>query len=150
MKLCRKCNMEKPSSQFYVAKNGQPTSSCRQCKSRANRLEPKEKVYARILRWKARNPTRTKDARLRRKYGMSFEDYTKLLIKQEYLCAICKEPPGQRGLVVDHDHVTGVVRGLLCTSCNLMLGSSCDAPDVLIAGAKYLEEQNNGMAQSAG
>lgn len=54
-----------------------------------------------------------------RLYGLHPDDYKKLYDKQDGKCAICKQP---EKLVVDHRHGTEVVRGLLCTRCNLTLG----------------------------
>ncbi|MCR4284930.1 MAG: endonuclease VII domain-containing protein [archaeon] len=66
---------------------------------------------------------------LKRQYGLSLEEYAFMLQKQNGLCYICKQPPKgvhQSGtpfsLHVDHDHITGKVRSLLCTSCNTSLG----------------------------
>lgn len=64
----------------------------------------------------------TYKAQLRR-YGMTLEDYQKLLTKQDEKCAICKN---EGKLVVDHDHTTGIVRGLLCSKCNTGLGKLGD------------------------
>ncbi len=51
---------------------------------------------------------------------MTKRDYDKLLIEQKYRCALCRNLPKEgKVLSIDHDHVTNVVRGLLCTSCNL-------------------------------
>lgn len=55
-------------------------------------------------------------------YGMTFEDYNKLLDLQQGVCAICKLPPSTIALDIDHDHATGQVRGLLCRNCNTRLG----------------------------
>jgi len=70
------------------------------------------------------------------------EQYEALEAKQEGLCAVCGRP-SMRGekrlrLSVDHDHVTGLVRGLVCNKCNLGLGYFCDDVDVLRAAAAYL------------
>lgn len=56
-------------------------------------------------------------------YGLTAEEYGALLKKQKGVCAICKgiNSSGRR-LGVDHDHNTGVVRGLLCGPCNSQLG----------------------------
>jgi len=151
VKICRKCNIEQPLDNFFISRaTGKHTSPCRVCKLKTNNSEPKDKVYARILRWRARNPNRTKDTCLRRKYGITFDDYTLMLQEQSNCCAICKGLAGQRGFVVDHDHETGKVRGLLCTTCNLMLGSSYDDPAILMDGIAYLEESKNGMAEHTG
>ncbi len=72
---------------------------------------------------------------------MSIEEYDKLLSKQEGKCAICSgtEPTGRR-FAVDHDHQTGMVRGLLCTRCNNALGCLQDDPELLDRAAQYIRE----------
>ena len=74
----------------------------------------------------------------KRLYGISVEDFTTLLRQQGGGCAICSEIP-EREFHVDHDHATGVVRGLLCGSCNLALGHLKDDPVRLRAAVQYLE-----------
>lgn len=59
---------------------------------------------------------------IRYKYGVDPRIIAEMLIKQAGLCAICQKPPQKRRLSVDHDHKTGKIRGLLCTSCNMGLG----------------------------
>jgi hypothetical protein len=67
------------------------------------------------------------------RYGITPEDYAELLEKQNYVCAICSRPPGKRfRLSIDHDHDTGIVRGLLCNTCNLSLGRIGEDPQTLI------------------
>lgn len=80
---------------------------------------------------------RAKDAAKR--YGLSVEEVYAL--RQQDACDVCggKSPNG-RSLHIDHDHRTGVVRGLLCHGCNLALGNVDDNPDRLRALATYLEE----------
>lgn len=57
------------------------------------------------------------------KYGMSLEDYAWRVHGQKGRCLLCGEVPNtKRGLVVDHDHKNGRVRGLLCSPCNSFLG----------------------------
>lgn len=61
---------------------------------------------------------------LRRQYGIGPDDYAAILARQNGSCAICGGPPtgSYRCFDVDHDHVTGTVRGLLCRRCNTGLG----------------------------
>ena len=60
---------------------------------------------------------------VRIKYDLSSEEYTRLVLAQNGVCAVCgKTTPGQRNLDVDHDHTTGEIRGLLCRKCNTALG----------------------------
>jgi hypothetical protein len=64
-----------------------------------------------------------------------------LKVKQNGLCALCSKPPfpGKRGdLMVDHDHATGEIRGLIHHKCNLLLGFADDNPELLHAALRYL------------
>lgn len=85
-----------------------------------------------------------------RKYGISVEAQRAMLEAQGHLCAICRKP--ERGasqygyprlLHVDHDHLTGKVRGFLCGDCNNVLGRATDDPAILRAAADYLESHQN-------
>jgi len=74
-----------------------------------------------------------------KKYGLSDEDYGLLLNAQGGKCALCNELPEKREhFVVDHDHETGVVRGLLHNRCNLGLGGLQDSRELLASGLDYL------------
>lgn len=73
---------------------------------------------------------------LMRRYGLTEEAFRALLRGQGDKCAICVLP--DRDWVVDHDHRTGAVRGILCRQCNLGLGGFRDSPDSLMNAARYL------------
>lgn len=79
-----------------------------------------------------------------RQYGITPEDFDAMLAAQNGRCAICGEPPDPDGkgaysrLHIDHDHQTGVVRGLLCGRCNQGLGYFKDDPARLSAAIDYL------------
>ena len=82
---------------------------------------------------------------MKQKYGISMEDYAKLLASQNYVCAICGgkqvEGKGLNGtLSVDHNHDTGEVRGLLCQTCNLGLGAFKDNITLLAIASEYLKK----------
>jgi hypothetical protein len=58
----------------------------------------------------------------KQKFGLSLEEYELMLACQEGVCALCRQTCSSgRNLAVDHDHVTGRVRGLLCFRCNLAM-----------------------------
>ena len=78
--------------------------------------------------------------RLDETYGLTELQYELILKSQNGVCAICGLPPMDQNLAVDHDHVTGKIRGLLHTACNLVLGNSNDNPHLLRAAADYLEK----------
>jgi hypothetical protein len=64
-----------------------------------------------------------------------------LIFKHQGRCAVCSsEAEDHHGLVIDHCHDRGVIRGLLCQGCNLALGAVKDAPDTLRKLADYLEK----------
>lgn len=81
------------------------------------------------------------------KYGLTETDFKKLLIKQDNRCAICGVVPdsktsrSQDGFHIDHSHVSGRVRGLLCGKCNTGIGMLKESEEILLSAIKYL--QNN-------
>jgi hypothetical protein len=71
--------------------------------------------------------------------GITVAQYEDALGMQGGVCAICQGPPvGKNRLSIDHDHQTGVFRGLLCDPCNRMLGYAKDSVETLENGVKYL------------
>jgi Recombination endonuclease VII len=80
---------------------------------------------------------RRQGGHLKRRYGISREDYAALLARQGGVCAICAKPP-EKTLCVDHCHATGKVRGLLCRQCNWGLGCYGEDQAALIAALAYL------------
>ena len=106
--------------------------------------------------WKQRNPEKAKsyasrtpegrrDSYLEKTYGITTEDWDEMIKKQKYRCAICgvHHSKVERTFVVDHDHETGQVRGLLCHSCNVMLGHAKDNVDTLLNAIQYLRSNND-------
>lgn len=81
-----------------------------------------------------------------RRYGLTPEAFDSLLAGQGGVCAICGTGAPKRGWVVDHDHESGVVRGLLCHTCNVVLGYVNDDVKVLAAAIAYLANQGATMA----
>lgn len=95
---------------------------------------------------------RERDRRFRARYGIGIDEYDRMLEAQGGVCAICSKgqtaPRKGRGkavrraaprLAVDHDHLSGRVRGLLCSNCNHRLIGRWKDPAVLRAAADYLE-----------
>lgn len=80
-----------------------------------------------------------------KQYGISLEDFTALLDFQDGVCAMCSEAAkggktASKNLHVDHDHLSGEIRGLLCNNCNSGLGKFRDRCDLLVKGVEYLED----------
>ena len=100
------------------------------------------KCIAYTQKWARANPDkiRARDrAKGLRAFGLTPEAYDTLLARQNGHCAICPATPGRIRLAVDHCHVTGRVRGLLCTNCNNGLGRFRDDPALLTRAAEYLQ-----------
>ena len=82
----------------------------------------------------------------RSRYGITLDDYNLLLRGQGGKCGICLKPPGSRRLAVDHDHRTGLIRGLLCSTgirggCNYgLLGNRDKDPGLFLRAYNYLTE----------
>jgi hypothetical protein len=135
-KTCRKCGQEKPLDQFYRASNKDGyRSSCKACDLEL-RQTPEKAARWRVVnaRWRTSNPERftylRRRSALKRLYGITPEQYDQILADQGGVCAICKQPPTNRRLYVDHDHMCcpgkkscgKCLRGLLCAACNAKLG----------------------------
>lgn len=89
-----------------------------------------------------RTPEQRRDSKLKNLYGIGVENYDFLYERQQGLCAICKKPEKVEGrrLAVDHNHSTGQVRGLLCTTCNQGLGNFYDDPELLESAIVFLQQ----------
>ena len=72
------------------------------------------------------------------KYDISLADYEEMLSKQGGVCKICGGKNNNKTLSVDHNHKTGKIRGLLCFSCNTVLGCAKDRIGILAKAITYL------------
>lgn len=155
MKQCSRCGESKPVDSFCLrstTKDGR-NHHCRSCakaiaKKWNSELTPHQRArkQERERLWRTRNERFRSKARryyVKRLYGLEPEKYDKMLELQGSVCAICKCRQGGSGraksLAVDHDHGTGVVRGLLCGNCNRGVGMFKDSPGLLLRAANYLE-----------
>lgn len=78
--------------------------------------------------------------RLKRRYGLTLEEYNSMYDSQKGICAICKNPPSINDkLCVDHNEDTLRIRMLLCRQCNVGLGNFKHSPELLQKAAAYLE-----------
>lgn len=78
---------------------------------------------------------------LAKNYGITIAEYDELFERQNGNCAICGLPEIMRRLSVDHNHETGEVRGLLCATCNLLIGNAKENADILLKAIDYLQSQ---------
>lgn len=73
-----------------------------------------------------------------RQVGISIEECITFYRNVPKVCSICKVEETSKRLSLDHDHVTGKLRGLLCTNCNLGIGCFKDNPYLILSAADYL------------
>jgi hypothetical protein len=139
-KTCTKCNIAKPLEEFgkQSANKDGLMYYCKSCireYHKARYADPKYKDYQR-------------NTSLMATYGITLEDYHIMLDEQGGVCAICGLPERRKHartddpmfLAVDHDHNTGQVRALLCSTCNIMLGHAQDDVSILARAIQYLTE----------
>jgi len=160
MKTCTKCDEAKELSEFYKnsrAKDGRRTD-CKRCVLEARRRryeEDGEILRERVRSYRERYPDRIAAYRqsperkehvrqygrrrnLELTYGISLDEYNQMFQDQDSRCAVCRSDDPGRYWTVDHDHLTGVVRGILCWHCNVGLGHFRDDISALVAAADYL------------
>ena len=96
-------------------------------------------------KWKANNREKyrnnAKDWHLKKRYGITLEDYNIMLFEQDGCCSICgiHHTEVYKGLAVDHCHESGKIRGLLCGNCNQGLGRFKDDITLFKNAIKYLK-----------
>lgn len=157
MKLCTKCKKLKPKKAFGKDKKQKDGLHiyCKECvnknhrkwrkdnprkvkeQDRRQRLARSEQRKQCSVRWRKNNLKKV----LRYNYGLMIEDYNRMLKEQGGICAICGETERvHTRLCIDHDHVTGRVRGLVCSRCNVAMGLLDDSSIKAQEMANYLKE----------
>ncbi len=110
-------------------------------KHRAARAADPEKFRARAKQDYDSDPAKVRNSALKRRYGITQQDYELMSSAQDHACAICTAEAWMERygvLHIDHDHTTGEVRGLLCDRCNVGLGRFRDDPQLLKNALRYL------------
>lgn len=150
-KICSSCKTIKPISEFY--KDTHMTtgykSMCKPCNyeiTKAWRNSHRDVINAGDRKRRINNldEMHKKDRKknLKQNFNITLEDYNFMLIKQDYKCAICGSKSSGRkdhtNFNVDHNHLTGKIRGLLCGPCNILLGNANDSPQIIQSAITYL------------
>lgn len=152
-KICRKCLAKKPISDFNIHHGNTHTkdklrNECRNCQkehSQKHYLSIRDEWNRKRRENKVKERPMRHNCHLKKKFNISLSDYNDMLEKQLGRCAICgSERPSINGskivhFAVDHNHVTGRIRSLLCIQCNQGLGQFQDSPSLLRKAASYLE-----------
>lgn len=133
---CRVCKSIKPNTSFFRDKNRASGRSgyCKDCHAA---VIPDEYKAAQNRKWL-----------LKKKFGLSLEEYQARFDAQGGVCMICKQPEtstsgryrNSRQLAVDHNHETGQMRDLLCMKCNTAIGMLNENLDLLKTAIEYLEK----------
>ncbi len=152
---CTTCREIKHFSEFRPRpeRKIQVGSKCNECEKIREKIvrdsqtsEQKQAKKEYVKNWKS-NKEGTEF--LKSAYGLTLEDFKKMELEQNYVCAICKKPEtikrkgnnnSIKPLCVDHCHETGIVRGLLCHFCNAGLGYFKDSLENLKIAIVYLEK----------
>lgn len=160
-KKCPGCSLVKPMDMFVALSSGRSGFGprCKSCHAATNKslkdsnINAREAAYACVRRWRlekmAQDPESFRrnvwDGSLKARFGITSDQYEAMLKAQGGVCAICKKPETARHndgrvrrLSVDHDHRTLRVRSLLCSRCNIAIGSFLENQHSLAAAIKYL------------
>ena len=145
-RLWRKKNRESDRiyTRNYYAKNREKFRERDRIYKRENR--DKIRITERKYYWKNKEKVdaRNRARFLRQYYNLPIEKYEEMYKAQNGACAICKDiNTSGRKLAVDHNHNTGVIRGLLCSRCNLGIGQFKDDEDLLKIASDYIEFHKN-------
>jgi hypothetical protein len=131
-----KQKMSKPKTKKYI--DLEKTGNCKHCKL------DYVKVIHNQLYCKTCVPDKFAYGNMT-KYGISNSQYLGLLNSNNGMCIICQN---EKATDIDHCHISGMVRGMICHNCNMMLGHSKDNPETLLNAIEYLKQstlQNYGM-----
>jgi hypothetical protein len=160
-RTCRKCEQTKPIEEFSKGDGGNLRKVCNACKAEQHRQwrgrnsehiqewhrkynqSPERQEAHRDRQRRRYHEKQEKETRyqrrLRRLYNLTQAEYDAKLAEQNGVCAVCgQECKSGRTLAVDHCHVTGEVRGLLCMNCNRAIGWLKDDPKLIQAALEYI------------
>jgi nitrate/TMAO reductase-like tetraheme cytochrome c subunit len=154
MRQCNECGtlLEFTDTNFrpYRNKKGKTVihKVCRECEREYTRVWYSKCDKKKLVRdrreyqtnYRIAHRTEIQDSYLKRRFGISRKEVNRMARKQNGECAICKKAFNEikQSRQVDHDHVTGKVRGILCHKCNRGLGLFNDNPGTLLAAASYV------------
>ena len=133
------------------------TVHCKACRNKANReylnknpglkkkINDRYKKYRKEYYSRPENKAKLRDNHLQSQFGLTHDDYEKILAEQNGVCWICKEhrvAKNKEYMAIDHCHSSGKIRGILCNWCNKALGAFRDDIDLLKNAIEYLEKHS--------
>jgi hypothetical protein len=146
---CKTCKAE--DKKRYRAKNLDSIRRKQSEYGKRRRQDPDFRMKAsdRMRAWREKNVEKVREANILR-YGISLADYKRMFVSQHGKCLACSRVIVDFGggrkperAHIDHDHRTGMVRGLLCMQCNMILGAVNDSTEVLANLIVYLCRASN-------
>lgn len=146
-KECSGCHIAKPVSDFCTYNSKRYKQVARVCKGTCKACDAVHRKGRYEKLTKEEKAMIHRRVNLKRNYGITPEIFDEMLKNQGGVCLICGDPPevaSKDGVLhVDHCHITGSVRGLLCHHCNCGLGHYKDTPSLLRKAADYIEQHEN-------
>lgn len=145
MFLCSVCHKEVDVKERYGTSRKCKPCFLKRCQEWRDKNKSKTQAYSR--EWQRKHPECAHKHKLKHRYSMSIEEYNNKLKRQKGVCAICGEPETKiykssgrlHQLSVDHNHITGENRGLLCDSCNKAIGLFKENVEILKRAIEYME-----------
>ncbi len=136
-KVCNTCSISHP-QEFFVKSNLTKSGYRGICKTCFNAYYAKRRIdkYDKVREYEKKFH---RARRLKYAYNITEDQLHEMKVAQDGCCAICKSP---EKLVIDHCHSTGVVRGLLCNTCNIGLGHFKDEVSRMKSAIAYLEKEH--------
>jgi hypothetical protein len=142
IRTCTSCGEGKPATDFYIGQG-----RCKPCKKRVNAEQYRNGTSA------SRSYDGVFAKSIKRLYGMTMDDYNRMLRQQAYRCAVCRRPETKLRrngepyrLQVDHDHVTQKPRALLCERCNRVVWALEENHTLIPAIFAYVEQFRASLA----
>ena len=139
---CNRCGIVQDISEFRPHRH-----TCRLCTNKY-KVKYNRAIHERVVelrkQYKPKFEIIRRKYNLQSKYGITPEDYKRMLVAQDNKCAICgrSQEEFKKKFSVDHNHETGAVRGLLCIPCNIKL-AALDNKEFLRKATIYLQKENS-------
>lgn len=110
-------------------------------KSRNRSIKSKQEYSLRSSSWAANNREKVKNSKLKREYGITYEEFVEIFNSQNGSCKICnkKLETLHKNTHIDHCHNSNKIRGILCSNCNVALGHFKDNIETIENAVAYLK-----------
>ena len=138
MKTCTQCNIAQPLDRFHKKRASADghQEKCKTCRSKNSKKHYHDNIDAIKAQ---RTPEIRRRWNIKYKYGITIEEYESMLADQDNKCCICKKTMDKP--VIDHDHKTLKIRGILCSNCNVAIGLLEDNKTNLFNAIAYLSRK---------